>query len=823
MDMLRKIAVAGTSRPPARRLPRRRRSAPSRTPPNGTGTTSRAPGGRCVTPSRGQRRPRPASPSRTGCCRCSRSTASAGSRALPGGDPPPTTGPRCSRSRTLAAPAHPPGRLGAGPGQAAARRGPAAAVDAAGVPEPHRRRTCGGSSPTAGCCASCATPPPSPGPPTWRSTWRRCSTGSCSTSSSCSTGCCTSPASRSRTVPRRRRAGWRSGAPRPSRPAPASWTSIRDGVEAALVALGTGFRRHPANVGFRDDIDPDLVKRALLRLVYRLLFWFVAEERDALHARRSPTRRSRDRYRRTSPPAGCARRRCAGSGGAHGDLWQAVQLRPGRPRRRERPPAARPARPRRHLRRHGTDQSAATACRCSNEYLLAAVRSLSRFYDKADQAVPPRRLPAPGLRRTRLHLRVPAGAGPEVGRTDRQFLFRETDEAGAERPAATNGKKTGSYYTPTSLIDCLLDSVAGPGPRRRGQARRASRAAACRAPTPRRRSPRSCCRSPSATRPAAPATSSSRRPAGSPSASPSVREHNPEPPMDGLRHALRDVVATCVYGVDLNPMAVELAKVSLWMEALEPGQAAVLPRRPHQAGQRPDRRDPGPDRRRHPGGRVQADRGRRPEVRRVAGAGEQRRAVADRRAAARRPQFSTLGSQPCSRLGPDQDELFSDEIISQSNAAPRGRPGRIAAMPDGDLREVHEQAAAYRELAGLRGVPRNAPGRRRLVRRLRLDQARGRARPRIVNRVFQALSERGRTSLPPATADRDRAPARGVRLLPLAPGVPGHLPRRRGRPAMLTRTRAGRAASPASWPTRRGTRSTSRTRSTSASSSRPSR
>ncbi len=37
------------------------------------------------------------------------------------------------------------------------------------------------------------------------------------------------------------------------------------------------------------------------------------------------------------------------------------------------------------------------------------------------------------------------------------------------------------------------------------------------------------------------------------------------------RHALRQVVGHCIYGVDLNPMAVELCKVSLWMEAVEPG------------------------------------------------------------------------------------------------------------------------------------------------------------------------------------------------------------------------------------------------------------
>ncbi len=51
-----------------------------------------------------------------------------------------------------------------------------------------------------------------------------------------------------------------------------------------------------------------------------------------------------------------------------------------------------------------------------------------------------------------------------------------------------------------------------------------------------------------------------------------VRSHDPEPSPGEVRAALRDVVGSCIHGVDLNPMAVELCKVSLWMEALEPGR-----------------------------------------------------------------------------------------------------------------------------------------------------------------------------------------------------------------------------------------------------------
>ena len=39
-----------------------------------------------------------------------------------------------------------------------------------------------------------------------------------------------------------------------------------------------------------------------------------------------------------------------------------------------------------------------------------------------------------------------------------------------------------------------------------------------------------------------------------------------------IREALRDVVSHCLFGVDINPMSVELCKVSLWMLGLDPGK-----------------------------------------------------------------------------------------------------------------------------------------------------------------------------------------------------------------------------------------------------------
>ncbi|MGH3167210.1 MAG: Eco57I restriction-modification methylase domain-containing protein, partial [Trebonia sp.] len=97
-------------------------------------------------------------------------------------------------------------------------------------------------------------------------------------------------------------------------------------------------------------------------------------------------------------------------------------------------------------------------------------------------------------------------------------------------------------------------------------------------------------------------------------------------------------------------------------------------------------------------------------------------------------------------------ELFSDEIIfSQSNAELAASLAQITHAPGGSLRDVHRQAAAYREWA-------ESDHRQR-----KLDIADAwcaafvwrkhpAAPPAIVNRVFQALSERGRIAIPPGTA-----------------------------------------------------------------------
>ena len=63
---------------------------------------------------------------------------------------------------------------------------------------------------------------------------------------------------------------------------------LRDGVEAALLALGTGFLAHQDNGALRERVIngqlplPDFFGQ-LLRLVYRLIFLLAAEDRGLLH------------------------------------------------------------------------------------------------------------------------------------------------------------------------------------------------------------------------------------------------------------------------------------------------------------------------------------------------------------------------------------------------------------------------------------------------------------------------------------------------------------------------------------------------------------
>jgi hypothetical protein len=187
--------------------------------------------------------------------------------------------------------------------------------------------------------------------------------------------------------------------------------------------------------------------------------------------------------------------------------------------------------------------------RVSNHHLLAAVRALSLVTDKQTGTTRPvdyRNLDSEELGS------VYEGLLAYVPRYDpaaRTFVLEQT--AGNER------KKSGSYYTPSDLITLVLNESLDP------LIDRALRAS----------NPEAALLALTVCDPACGSghflVAAARRIA---KAVASIRTGDPEPPPDHVRDALRDVVGRCIYGVDINDLAIEIAKIALWLETLERGK-----------------------------------------------------------------------------------------------------------------------------------------------------------------------------------------------------------------------------------------------------------
>jgi Type I restriction-modification system methyltransferase subunit len=336
---------------------------------------------------------------------------------------------------------------------------------------------------------------------------------------------------------------------------------LRKGVQDAITALGTGFLRHPENTALREDVRPKPLQAALLRLVYRLLFVFVAEDRDALLSPGADgiARERYETYFSSARLRAHARKR---RGTAHGDLYEALSIvLTALGQEKGLPELGLPG-----LGGLFNDTDADAPLRglkLSNEALLTAVRHLSQVRDGSSgrwRAVDYRHLDA-----------------EELGSVYESLLELEPKHSSAERTftlievAGNTRKTTGSYYTPSSLIECLLDSTLDPVIR--DAVKRGEEAAAKSGATDPADSIVDALLSLTVCDPACGSghflVASARRIAKQVAA---VRERNPEPTLDAVRHALHEVVSRCIYGVDLNLMAVDLARVSLWLEALEPGK-----------------------------------------------------------------------------------------------------------------------------------------------------------------------------------------------------------------------------------------------------------
>jgi type I restriction-modification system DNA methylase subunit len=328
---------------------------------------------------------------------------------------------------------------------------------------------------------------------------------------------------------------------------------LRDGVQEAIEALGSGFLAHRANTDLKTALETGKLStqdyyRELLRLVYRFILLFVAEDRDLLLDPKAEAaiKVRYARYYSTARLRNLAERR---KGSRHADLYAGLRV---------------------VITALGSDDGAPgiglpplggflfgpDACphldpaELANSDLLEAIRKLATIEEKnVLRTVDYRNLGSEELGSIyesllELHPELDTAAAD----------FKLTTTPGHER------KTTGSYYTPSSLISVLLDSALEP-------------VLAEAADKPTKEEAERALLGLSVVDPAAGSghflVAAAHRIAKRLA---QVRTDEEEPAPAAITTAIRDVIGRCLYAVDINPMAVELCKVSLWLEALEPGK-----------------------------------------------------------------------------------------------------------------------------------------------------------------------------------------------------------------------------------------------------------
>ncbi len=326
----------------------------------------------------------------------------------------------------------------------------------------------------------------------------------------------------------------------------AALDTLRTNVSNAIEIFGQGFIE--ANPALRQKLasgalDKQDYFRQLLRLAYRLIFLFVVEERNILHAPDASVQAC-ERYDRYWSLSRLRTLATQIYGSRHHDLWEGV-------------------RKVMHA-LHGPDpcpflglapmggflwSSEAVPdlvdLKLSNTSLLNAIRKLAfTTYAWSHRPVAWRHLGAQELGsiyESLLELQ------PELENGSFTLQFARGNDR----------KTTGSYYTPGMLIESLLETALDPVIEQAVQSEH----------------PEQTLLDLKVCDPAcgsghfllAAAHRIAKRLA-------SLRTGDGEPSPQAQHAALRDVVTHCLYGVDINPMSVELCRVGLWLETYEPGK-----------------------------------------------------------------------------------------------------------------------------------------------------------------------------------------------------------------------------------------------------------
>ena len=338
--------------------------------------------------------------------------------------------------------------------------------------------------------------------------------------------------------------------------------SLSQNVINALMALGNGFVSNQNNDELRNklssgDLSNEEFMRQLLRLMYRFIFLFCLEERDLLNTKGHDDEiiNARERYQR-----GYALRRFTEQSlrrrfkNDYSDAWEAVRivfkgLTNGEPR------LALPALGGLFNVEQCPDLD---KCHLSNQALLTAMNELR--WDTVDgqtYAIDYKNMGSEelgGVYESLLEL-VPS-INTELRTFDFVGLSIDGSDAGNAR------KMTSSYYTPDELVQSLLNSALEPVIDQTLQEAEQTG-----------KDPEAALLSMTVIDPAMGSghfcLGAARRIAMRLA---TLRSYGASPSPEQFRHALREVIDHCIYGVDLNPLAVELARMALWLEGYEEGK-----------------------------------------------------------------------------------------------------------------------------------------------------------------------------------------------------------------------------------------------------------
>jgi len=334
-----------------------------------------------------------------------------------------------------------------------------------------------------------------------------------------------------------------------SREGEAARDRLADQVQIALKVLGSGFLEANPDLAAKlksGEVNLTAWFNELLRLVYRLIFLMVAEDRNLLHPAKSKAE-ARALYAEGYSLA-ALRKQCyrAATWDKHHDRYEGIKI------------------VFRAL-AHGQEALALPAlgglfaedrlphletARLRNRAFMEALYRLSWLADKTGmvpvnwRAMETEELGS--VYESLLELQ------PQLGDDGKTLVF--ASEAAEQK--GNQRKTTGSYYTPDSLVQALLDTALDPVlDKTEAEADDPAKALL----------------KLSVIDPACGSghflLAAARRIA---TRLARIRAEG-TPSLADFRHALRDVARCCIHGVDRNPMAVELTKVALWIETVDPG------------------------------------------------------------------------------------------------------------------------------------------------------------------------------------------------------------------------------------------------------------